>query len=58
MIWAEHVARLARKEMLTEFWWRNLKERDHAKELGVSGRIIVNGSQSSTKKCGLDKSGA
>jgi hypothetical protein len=43
MRWAEHVARMARREMCTEFWWGNFKERDHVEDLGVSGRIIVIG---------------
>jgi hypothetical protein len=28
-------------EMCTEFWWGNLKERDHLEELGVEGKIIL-----------------
>jgi len=28
-------------EMLTGFWWGNLKERDHFEELGVTQRIIL-----------------
>jgi hypothetical protein len=29
MRWAGHVARMGRREACTEFWWGNLKERDH-----------------------------
>jgi hypothetical protein len=25
----------------TEFWWRNLREKDHLKDLGLEGRIIL-----------------
>jgi len=28
-----------RREMLTEFWGRNLKERYHLEDLGIDGRI-------------------
>jgi len=44
MSWAEHVARMERREMPTDFWWGNPKERDHVEDVGVSGRIIINGS--------------
>jgi len=27
--------------MYTKFWPKNLKERDHSKDLGVYGRIII-----------------
>jgi hypothetical protein len=26
-------------ELQTEFWWGNLSERDHLKDLGIDGRI-------------------
>ena len=35
------MARMGRGEVHTEFWWRNLRERDHLGELGVDGRIIL-----------------
>jgi hypothetical protein len=25
----------------TGFWWGNLRERDHLKDLGIGGRIII-----------------
>jgi hypothetical protein len=28
-------------EVHTEFWWGNLWERDHFKDLGIDGRIIL-----------------
>jgi hypothetical protein len=27
--------------MLTGFWWRNLKERDHCEDIGIDGSIIL-----------------
>jgi hypothetical protein len=30
-----------RGEVHTGFWWGNLKERDHLKDPGVDGRIIL-----------------
>ena len=27
--------------MLREFWWGNLRERDHLEDLGMEGRIIL-----------------
>ena len=27
-------------EVLSGFWWGNLRERDHLEDLGVDGRII------------------
>jgi hypothetical protein len=37
MRWAEHVARMGKGEVLTGFWWGNLREGDP----GVDGRIIL-----------------
>jgi len=41
MRWAVHVARMGRGEVYTGFWWGNLRERDHLKDPGVDGRIIL-----------------
>jgi len=35
-----HVARVGRGETCTEFWWRNLREREHWGNPGVDGMII------------------
>jgi len=31
----------ARGKIHTGFWWENLTERDHLKELGADGKIIL-----------------
>jgi hypothetical protein len=36
-----HVAPIGREEMLGEFWWGNLRERDHLGDLGIQGSIIL-----------------
>ena len=36
-----HVACIEVGEMLTGFWWGNLREGDHLEEPGVDGRIIL-----------------
>jgi hypothetical protein len=41
MRWAEHVARMGRGEVCTEFWWGNLREGDHLGDPGIDGRIIL-----------------
>jgi len=41
MRWAEHVARTFRGEMHAGFWWINLRERNHLKDLGIDERIIL-----------------
>ena len=41
MRWAEHVARMGRGKVHTEFWWGNLRNRDHSEDPGVGGRIIL-----------------
>jgi len=33
--------RWERGEMSTEFWWGNLKERDHSEDLCIDERIII-----------------
>jgi len=30
-----------RGEVYTGFWWENLRERDHLKDLDVNGKIIL-----------------
>jgi hypothetical protein len=39
--WAEHVARVGRKQMYTGSWWENLREGNNLGNLGVDGRIIL-----------------
>jgi len=41
MRWAGHVALMGRVEVYIRFWWGNLRERDHLKDPGVLGRIIL-----------------
>jgi hypothetical protein len=41
MRWAGHVACMGEREAYTGFWWGNLSERDHVKDQGVAGRIIL-----------------
>jgi len=41
MRWVGHVERIGRGEVYTEFWWVNLKERDHLGDLGADGMIIL-----------------
>ena len=42
MRWAGYVARMGeRGEAYTEFWWGNLRERDHLGDPGVDGRIAL-----------------
>jgi len=38
---AGHVALVGRREVHTEFWLGNMKERAHLEDLGVDGRIIL-----------------
>jgi hypothetical protein len=35
------LARRGKEEMLTGFWWVNLRKRDHLKDLGVEKGIIL-----------------
>ena len=37
MRWAGYVERVGRREARTGFWCRNLRERDHLKDLGLDG---------------------
>jgi hypothetical protein len=39
--WAEHAARMWRRQACTGFWWGNLRERDHWGDPAVHGRIIL-----------------
>jgi hypothetical protein len=39
MRWADHEARMGRREMHMKFWSQSLKGRDHSQDLGVDGRI-------------------
>jgi hypothetical protein len=41
MGWAGHVALRWRREIHTDFWWGNLKENDHLKDLDLKGSIII-----------------
>jgi len=42
MRWAGHKTHIGRREeVLTGFWWENLRERDHLGDLGVNGRILL-----------------
>jgi hypothetical protein len=34
--WVEHVASNGRREMHTEFWLENLKERDHLEDITIN----------------------
>jgi hypothetical protein len=38
---AGHVARMGRKEACTGLWWGNLWERDHWRDPGVDGKVIL-----------------
>jgi len=42
MGWAGNVARMGKKRRAyMVFWWGNLRDRDHLKDPGVDGRIIL-----------------
>jgi hypothetical protein len=41
MRWERHVARMGRREVYTEFWWGNTRERDHLEDPGLDGRLII-----------------
>lgn len=41
--WARSVARTEGKESPTIFWHENAKEGGHCEDLGVDGRVILNG---------------
>ena len=39
--WAVHVARMGDRICAYNFWYRELKERDHSEDAGVDGKIIL-----------------
>jgi len=41
MRWAGHLVRRGRREVHTEFWWGNLRERDHLEDLSLYGTMIL-----------------
>jgi len=41
MRWVGHVVRMVIGEVRRRFWLGELMERDHVKDLGVDGRIIL-----------------
>jgi hypothetical protein len=41
MKWAGHVARIGRGEACRGFYWKTLRERNHWRDPGVNGRIIL-----------------
>jgi hypothetical protein len=43
MRWAGHVACMGRGEVLTGFWLGGPRARDHWQDLGIGGRITLNG---------------
>jgi len=41
MSWSAHKECIRRTEIHTEFWWRNLKERDKLEKLEVDEKTIL-----------------
>jgi hypothetical protein len=41
MGWARYVPTQGRKEMYTELWWGNQKERDNLEDQCLYGRVIL-----------------
>jgi len=41
MRWAGHVARMDEERGCIGFWWGSRRERDHWRDLGVDGWIIL-----------------
>jgi hypothetical protein len=41
MRWEMHVAKMARGEVYTGFWWGRLSEGDHLEDIVVDWRIIL-----------------
>ena len=52
--WTGHVARMAERTGLYKFWFGDLKEREHLKDLGVDGRTIKTDFQEGVGRHGLD----
>jgi len=38
---AGHIARMTKRRGVLRVWWGSLRERDHLKDPGVGGRIIL-----------------
>jgi hypothetical protein len=41
MRWAGHVARMGRRGIHIEYWWKSQKERDHYEDQDVGGWTIL-----------------
>jgi hypothetical protein len=41
MKWAVHAEGMGRGKVHVVFWWGNLREKDHLKDLGINGRVIL-----------------
>ena len=41
MTWAVHEAGMGRRDVHTEFWWGNPRERGNLDDSGINGRIIL-----------------
>jgi hypothetical protein len=41
MRWAGHAAYVGEMRIRTKFWLVDVKERDHSKNIGVDGRILL-----------------
>jgi len=41
MRWLGHVAHIGRGEVYTGFWWGDLREKDHLRDPGIDGRVIL-----------------
>jgi len=42
-VFKDSVSMLKTAEVLTGFWWGNLRERGHFEDLGIDGRVILKG---------------
>jgi hypothetical protein len=59
MVFAGIVARMGGRKVFTGVWWRDLREIEHLKDLGVDGRIILKWIyKKKDGKHGLDCSGS